>query len=188
MNPKVGEEDLKIIIMIIVHHEGVREQLSEYLQDRHYDVHAAPHREDVSGMVKNVNPHVLVLDMYVAEPSGLNLLRQLRAEGFKGKVVALTGTSMVSLVSEAYRLGVTQMVGLPKGYEGSLDLERIEYAIRASMHDRIAKRAFEIWETKGRGHGHDLDDWLEAERQILPKTGPGKMKKKSSRRVDSRKK
>jgi DUF2934 family protein len=30
----------------------------------------------------------------------------------------------------------------------------------------IRDRAYQIYETRGREQGHDLDDWLEAERQL----------------------
>lgn len=33
--------------------------------------------------------------------------------------------------------------------------------------DRIAKRAFELYESRGREDGHDVEDWLSAEREIL---------------------
>ena len=32
--------------------------------------------------------------------------------------------------------------------------------------ERIARRAREIYETRGGAHGRDLDDWLTAEREI----------------------
>ena len=32
---------------------------------------------------------------------------------------------------------------------------------------RIARRAYELYEQRGRQSGHDFEDWLEAERQIL---------------------
>jgi Protein of unknown function (DUF2934) len=32
-------------------------------------------------------------------------------------------------------------------------------------HD-IARRAYELYEQRGRDHGHDLDDWLQAEREL----------------------
>jgi len=38
--------------------------------------------------------------------------------------------------------------------------------IQASQ-DRIKERAFEIYEKRGGEHGHDMQDWLHAERQIL---------------------
>jgi hypothetical protein len=36
--------------------------------------------------------------------------------------------------------------------------------------DAVAKRAYEIYQNRGGSHGADLDDWLEAERQL--KHGP----------------
>lgn len=32
--------------------------------------------------------------------------------------------------------------------------------------DDVAARAFELYCARGREHGHDLDDWLEAEREL----------------------
>ncbi len=32
---------------------------------------------------------------------------------------------------------------------------------------KIRLRAYEIFEARGRTHGHDLDDWLQAEREII---------------------
>jgi hypothetical protein len=36
----------------------------------------------------------------------------------------------------------------------------------ARQEDRIARRAYERFEERGREHGHDVEDWLEAEREI----------------------
>jgi HSP20 family protein len=33
--------------------------------------------------------------------------------------------------------------------------------------DAVARRAFEIFERNGRGLGHDLEDWFQAERELL---------------------
>jgi Protein of unknown function (DUF2934) len=38
--------------------------------------------------------------------------------------------------------------------------------LRARRLDRIAARAREIYEARGSEHGQDLDDWLQAEREI----------------------
>ena len=35
--------------------------------------------------------------------------------------------------------------------------------------DEVAKRAYEIYQARGAQHGSDLDDWLEAERQLKNK-------------------
>ncbi len=33
--------------------------------------------------------------------------------------------------------------------------------------EQIRRRAYELYEARGRVHGHDLDDWLRAEQEIL---------------------
>jgi hypothetical protein len=37
--------------------------------------------------------------------------------------------------------------------------------------DQIAARAYVIWESNGRQHGHDDHNWREAERQLLAEAG-----------------
>jgi hypothetical protein len=38
--------------------------------------------------------------------------------------------------------------------------------VSANHHD-IARRAFELYCDRGREHGRDLDDWLQAEHELL---------------------
>lgn len=51
------------------------------------------------------------------------------------------------------------------------ELERLvaDLEVRApnAVHNKIARRAYETFEQRGRLHGHDLDDWLQAERDLL---------------------
>jgi hypothetical protein len=53
--------------------------------------------------------------------------------------------------------------------------------------DAIARRAYEIYQRRGGNHGADLDDWLEAERELQP--GPsdvtGPVRTKPRRRKSS---
>ena len=46
------------------------------------------------------------------------------------------------------------------------DEPRTQVARRPS-HEEIAKRAFEIYLSRGEWPGRDVEDWLEAERQLL---------------------
>lgn len=36
-----------------------------------------------------------------------------------------------------------------------------------SLYERTARRAYELYQQRGGAHGHDVEDWLEAERQIV---------------------
>lgn len=35
------------------------------------------------------------------------------------------------------------------------------------LEDRIRHRAYELYEKRGKQHGNELDDWLEAQKEIL---------------------
>jgi hypothetical protein len=41
----------------------------------------------------------------------------------------------------------------------------------APSHDDIARRAHEIWRARGGETGHELDDWLTAERELNEPSG-----------------
>src|SRR5712691_9848967 len=45
-------------------------------------------------------------------------------------------------------------------------IEVAQESVRASDQPRIARRAYELYETRGREHGHDLADWPQAEREL----------------------
>jgi hypothetical protein len=38
------------------------------------------------------------------------------------------------------------------------------------MRDRIAKKAFELWQERGCRDGHDFEDWLDAEAIVMEET------------------
>ena len=37
------------------------------------------------------------------------------------------------------------------------------------VQEQIRRRAYEIYETRGREEGHDLEDWLRAEQEVASK-------------------
>jgi hypothetical protein len=44
---------------------------------------------------------------------------------------------------------------------------RAEAGPSGPLHDEISRRAFELYCERGRTDGQDLEDWLQAEREIL---------------------
>ena len=56
---------------------------------------------------------------------------------------------------------------------------------REDLHRKIAERAYFYFLQRGGEHGHDLDDWLRAEREIIAETQ--KESKPKTRRTSSRK-
>lgn len=42
-----------------------------------------------------------------------------------------------------------------------------DYPVRRPTHQEIAARAYQIYLERGRVDGHDLDDWLQAEYELM---------------------
>jgi hypothetical protein len=40
-------------------------------------------------------------------------------------------------------------------------------ATTTQMNDTIRSRAYELYEQRGRADGHELDDWVQAESEVL---------------------
>jgi CheY-like chemotaxis protein len=135
---------MSFMIMVVTFQQEFRDKISSFLTDKGYEVCVPPHRQHVVPMMKEKSPLVIVLDMYVAEPGGLEVLRELRAQGFRGKVVALAGTSVSTLMSQAFHLGVDQVIGGFEGMGGSHKLDQyfdqVESAVKTAMHSAMAKK------------------------------------------------
>ncbi|MFL6303021.1 MAG: DUF2934 domain-containing protein [Candidatus Sulfotelmatobacter sp.] len=43
-------------------------------------------------------------------------------------------------------------------------------AAQLQMQERIRVRAYELYEQRGKVEGHDLEDWLQAEEEVLPRS------------------
>lgn len=44
---------------------------------------------------------------------------------------------------------------------------RVVWAPRTPTREEIARRAYRLWELRGRLHGHDHEDWLIAENELM---------------------
>ena len=155
------------MIMVVVKDLDCREQINHFLKVRGYDVHVPPHRQDVLAMAKDMPPLAIILDLYVADPDGLQVLKQLRSQGYQGKLIAIAGESMRSVIPEASHFGIDQIVGGPGGKVETLNLDQLEAVIRLLFRPHILDRAYALYEQRGRREGFELEDWLEAEQQVL---------------------
>ncbi len=45
----------------------------------------------------------------------------------------------------------------------------VERVPATNIEEAIRLRAYKLYEQRGRGHGHDLDDWLTAKAEIVGK-------------------
>ena len=60
--------------------------------------------------------------------------------------------------------------GVTRGSENSAPDLSTPQSPRSSPDDRVAQRAYEIYCERGCEHGHDIEDWLQAKRELRQRT------------------
>jgi hypothetical protein len=62
---------------------------------------------------------------------------------------------------------------MPKHKTGEKPFSGEDQQHGEQFYASIAKKAYELFEGRGRAHGHDVDDWLEAERLVMEEPRQG---------------
>ena len=171
------------MIMVVTHQEELRNQLTHALLARGHEVAIPPHREDMLTVLKDFNPELVILDLYLSDPSGAENLRRIHEHRYAGAMMVLSGPSMMPVVKDIYAggVGVSRVVRSPVTINGQYDFGELESSIqtligevrhRKMCHASIAQRAYEIYETGGRREGYNMQDWLRAEQELAGSLGP----------------
>lgn len=69
--------------------------------------------EDGLEMIRAVQPDIVITDLYMPVMNGLDMMEQLRKEGFKGKIIILSGYSDFEHARQALRFQVSDYVSKP---------------------------------------------------------------------------
>ena len=102
----------------------------------------------------------------MTEPESMTQVREEAARGKGGKAKAVIKRSKTETTSRP-----DAAVGSRQSQNGRQDADAstADEARDPQTIAKIQERAYALFERSGREHGHDLEHWLEAERQI---TGP----------------
>ncbi|MGW9530069.1 response regulator transcription factor [Paenibacillus terrae] len=73
----------------------------------------ASNGEDGLEMIRSVRPDIVITDLYMPVMSGLDMMEQLRKEGFQGKIIILSGYSDFEHARQALRFQVSDYVSKP---------------------------------------------------------------------------
>lgn len=163
------------MIMLLTHRSEIREELNASLHARGYETCVPAHRDEVRAAMADRYPDLIVLDLYLAQPSGAEVLRRLRQDGYQGKVIVLSGESMVSVLHDMQCLGLDKVVHVPAQVGDCYDFGELMIAIETALkgdgrghhHARIARRAYELYAHSGYKDGHDVAHWVRAEREVI---------------------
>ena len=114
-------------IMVVDDEPMVRNLLSQFLTLRGYRVRAAKDGPDALALLKQEHPQLIILDVYMPSMNGVEVLRQLRGNDYKGSVIALSASQDEQLLQEMLELGSVDIMRKP------VDLERLAVMVEVSL-------------------------------------------------------
>ena len=115
------------MIFLVTHEVEFAKQMGRLLEAQGYPVKLAFEGSDVPTLVTQENSQLIIVNLYVQNPSGVEVLRQLRAQGYAGKIIVLGGYSASTEIRQALLLGIDQILGQPVSYS------QLDAAVRVAI-------------------------------------------------------
>ncbi|MGT3280427.1 two-component response regulator DpiA [Yersinia enterocolitica] len=106
-------------ILVVEDETPLAEMYAEFIkQSSHcHEVWLAGNLQQARSMVARFHPDLILLDNYLPDGRGLQLLRELTLQGFSGGIIFVTAASDSETVAEAIRYGVFDYLIKPVAYE-----------------------------------------------------------------------
>jgi DNA-binding NtrC family response regulator len=112
MNPAARE------ILIVDDEVGIRELLSEILQDEGYRVSVAENATEARAYRQRAQPSLVLLDIWMPDTDGVTLLREWAASGLLTMpVVMMSGHGTIETAVEATKIGAIDFLEKPVGLQ-----------------------------------------------------------------------
>ncbi|MBI4402178.1 MAG: response regulator [Nitrospirae bacterium] len=122
-----GKSKTGNLILVVDDEPMLRGLLSQFLTIRGYRVRTAKNGPEALAQVQQEQPRMVILDLYMPGMNGVEVLRQLRAQDYKGGAIALTASQDEQLLQETLDLGLVDVMGKP------VDLERLALVIQVGL-------------------------------------------------------
>src|SRR5215210_5086196 len=105
-------------ILIVDDEVGIRELLSEILQDEGYRVSVAENATEARSYRQRAQPALVLLDIWMPDTDGVTLLREWAASGLLTMpVVMMSGHGTIETAVEATRIGAFDFLEKPVGLQ-----------------------------------------------------------------------
>jgi two-component system nitrogen regulation response regulator NtrX len=133
----------KALVMIVDDEEGIRETLSGIFEDEGYETITAASGEEAIPLAKEVNPDIVLLDIWLTGMDGLQTMQALREYSRDLPVIIISGHASIELAVKATRIGAYDILEKPLSMEKVLltayraiekrNLERENRALRENL-------------------------------------------------------
>ncbi len=134
----VGEYPQKGVIFIVDDDVGVREALSAVFSRNGYEVTALGDGVAFLSAARNRTPSCILLDVYMPGRSGIDILKELNADGYPAPILIMSGHGDIPMAVDAIRNGALDFIEKP--FNTQTVLSRVQ-------------EVTEAWERRRKGEG-----------------------------------
>lgn len=110
---------MKPVILVVDDEEGIRETLSEILEDEGYQVVSASTGEEAINIFKMESPDLVFLDIWLPGMDGIETLREIKNLRKDVPVIMISGHGTIEIAIKAVQMGACDFIEKP------LSLDRI---------------------------------------------------------------
>ncbi|MFN3395327.1 MAG: sigma-54-dependent transcriptional regulator [Thermodesulfovibrionales bacterium] len=110
---------MKPVILVVDDEEGIRETLSEILEDEGYQVISASTGEEAINIFKMESPDLVFLDIWLPGMDGIETLREIKNLRRDVPVIMISGHGTIEIAIKAIQMGACDFIEKP------LSLDRI---------------------------------------------------------------
>jgi len=120
-----------------------------------------------------LKPDVAIIDLSLKGSSGLELIKQLRAQGLKLKVLVFTMQGEGLYAERALRAGADGYITKEEGTEKAIQAIRLVMQGKRYVSDQMAERMMETLVGNGPGPGAAVESLSDRELEVLELIGSG---------------
>jgi len=100
-------------LLVVEDQKIILEELVEVLEKQGYTVFKAPTGKEAIALIHEQKPQIIILDLYLHDMSGLNVLKEAKTVTPKTCVIVLTGFDVESTKEKALALGADYFLRKP---------------------------------------------------------------------------
>jgi UDP-3-O-[3-hydroxymyristoyl] N-acetylglucosamine deacetylase len=109
-------------VLIIDDEKNIVESLSSILRDEGFSVFSAADGKEGLSLFEEVRPNVVLLDVWMPEMDGLEVLKLIREKDPEAVIIVISGHGTISTAVEAVKLGATDFLEKPLSIEKVLEV------------------------------------------------------------------
>src|SRR5437763_2429953 len=118
-------------ILIVDDERSIREVLQIFLKKVGFKVTAATNAEAALQLTKTTEFDLIVSDIKMADMSGIDLLRELRSQGFTGQFILLTAFATAETAIQALKMGAFDYIIKTENF-----IEELKLVVVSALENR----------------------------------------------------